>query len=225
MLLTESPVYFEHWADSRQSRGASLSIKIAMRRRSFRGFPGLCWIVLLWFVLFSFGCTTSAVNYRSDRSLNISRTWAFEGKMAIRSEQGNAHFQIHWQQQADDYDIHLLGPFGQSVAHIHGQGDALILDVPRQSKRVNRPDIEAVKESLGWDLPVKEMSFWVTGLPAPDLAREIAYDKQGLAARLEQSGWRVEYQQFKQQIPVRTTFTKDSVEILLVIKAWHFDDA
>ena len=84
--------------------------------------------------------------------------------------------------------------------------------------------LSSVEDSLGWKIPVREMSFWVRGLPVPELVYEIAYDDQGLPDWLEQSGWRVEYQKYKQRRPVRAIFFRDSIHILLVVKEWHLDE-
>ncbi|MDK1023207.1 MAG: lipoprotein insertase outer membrane protein LolB [Gammaproteobacteria bacterium] len=180
--------------------------------------------LLFWIILFQAGCTSTPLNSTPGLALSTSMDWALHGKMALRSDRGNANMQIHWQQHSDAYDIHLLGPLGQVAAHVYGRGDALQIDIAGQSREENAGEIDVIEDALGWDIPIKEMSFWVRGLPVPGLVHEIAYDNQGLSEWLVQSGWRVEYQKYKRRKPVRTTFSRDSVKILLVVKEWRLND-
>lgn len=187
--------------------------------------------MLFCIVLLHAGCTSTPLKPAPDPGLDTGRDWTMRGKMALKSDQGNASLQIHWQQHSDEFDIHLFGPLGQAAAHVYGSGDALQLDSAGQSREFESGEINLVEDSLnlvedslGWKIPVKEMSFWVRGLPVPELVYEIAYDDQGLPDWLEQSGWRVEYQKYKQRKPVRTIFFRDSIQILLVVKEWHVDE-
>lgn len=177
--------------------------------------------LLFWIILLQAGCTSTALNSTPGLALKTSVDWALRGKMAFRSDRGNASLQIHWQQHSDTYDIRLLGPLGQTVAHVYGRGDALQIDTADQSREVTTGEIDVIEETLGWQIPIKEMSFWVRGLPVPGLTHEIAYDNQGLPEWLIQSGWRVDYKKYKRRKPVRTTFSRDSVKILLVVKEWR----
>jgi len=195
-----------------------------MTRRSIQSATGRNIALLLCIILFQAGCTTTPLIPTPDLGPGTAMDWALQGKMALRSDQGSANLKINWQQQGDRFDIHLIGPLGQAVAHVYGNSDALQVDTADQSKQLKTGEFEALRGSLGWEIPVKEMSFWVRGHPVPELVHEIAYDQQGLPEWLLQSGWRVEYQKFRQQQPVRTIFTRDSVRILLVVKEWRLNE-
>jgi outer membrane lipoprotein LolB len=195
-----------------------------MIRRSDQS-PPLPNVVLLFCItLYLAGCTTTPSTPITGSGPGAAMDWTLRGKMALRSDQGHANMQIHWQQRGDEFDIHISGPLGQSAAHVFGSSESLQIDAAGQSRKYKANEIELVKDSLGWEIPVKEMSFWVRGLPVPDLYHEISYDNRGLPYLLLQSGWQVEYKKFKRQAPVRTIFTRGPTRILLVIKEWRLND-
>jgi outer membrane lipoprotein LolB len=181
--------------------------------------------LLFCIILLQASCTSTRLKSTPDAILDTAKSWTFRGKMALRGDQGKANLQIHWQQRSDEFDIHLMGPLGQAAAHLYGSGDALQIDIADQSRAAGTDELALVEESLGWEIPVKEMSFWVRGIAVPGLVHEIAYDDQGLPDWLEQSGWRVEYKKHKQQRPFRTIFSRESVQILLVVKEWQVNES
>jgi outer membrane lipoprotein LolB len=176
-------------------------------------------------LLLQAGCATTTVIPAPKPGVGAALDWTLRGKMSLNSDQGRAKLQIHWQQQGDEFDIHLLGPLGQAAAHVYGSGDSIQVDMAGQSREYGAGEIAVIEDSVGWEVPVSEMSYWVRGLPVPELVHQISYDDQGLPEWLLQSGWRVDYQKYKQQAPVRTVFSRDSVRILLVVKEWRLNDS
>ncbi len=181
--------------------------------------------LLFCIILFQAGCATAPSTPTPGPGPETAVDWSLRGKLALRSDQGNANLQIRWQQRGDKFDIHLAGPFGQAAAHVFGSAENLQVDMAGQSRQYKTGEIDPLKESLGWEIPVKEMSFWVMGLPVPERANEISYNNRGLPEWLLQSGWRVEYQKYRLQAPVRMIFTRGPIHLLLVVKEWRLNDS
>jgi outer membrane lipoprotein LolB len=165
---------------------------------------------------------------RFDKKPASAADWSFRGKIAIRMVRNgvsdNTNLQILWRQKNQQSDVHLLGPFGQSVAHFFATDESIQYEIPAGSGLATAGNITEVERSLGWKLPLKEMKFWVRGLPVPELPHRIDFDDQGLPESLEQSSWKIDYRRFDNGSPTKTIFSRDSVRISLVIKEWRMND-
>ena len=93
---------------------------------------------------------------------------------------------------------------------------------------------------LGWRLSLEGLPDWVRGRPFPDLTARVERDAQGRVAWIEQQGWRIEYQQYRDalpadavqnfsaapaSLPLRIQLQRDDLQIRLLIEQWSVRDA
>ena len=146
--------------------------------------------------------------------------WSFKGKMAVKSDQGNANLRVAWTQNNEEFDLILSGLLGQVIARVKGEEGDVAVTTAEHGKMVSEDAESLFSEIWGWQLPVSQIPYWVRGLPAPDLPLQADYDSHGLLEELQQLGWQVRYLRYEGQLPVRLELIRSEVKLLLVVKEW-----
>jgi outer membrane lipoprotein LolB len=144
------------------------------------------------------------------------------GRIAVRYRDDAGSGNISWRHGASSDEMLLSTPMGQGVARLARDGDQITLTT-QDGREHKAADAEELTEKvLGFRLPVVGMADWVRGRPAkaPAPTRQSA-DSQGRLAELEQSGWRIEYQEYKDKLPARMRLTYPGVELRLAISEWR----
>lgn len=173
-----------------------------------------------------FGCAVSPTTDSplQQKSLASLTDWTLEGKLGFRSPQKNGSAWINWQQQGDDYNLRLSGPFGAKATQIEGNNHYAVL---RQAgeRELNAPDARALTERLfGWPLPVQQMIYWVKGSPGPRDAEILYAEDSKQISTLTQNGWKLEYSDYQTwqhwTLPGKIRGTNGDLGFTLVIKSW-----
>ena len=133
---------------------------------------------------------------------------------------------LRWLHAQGRDEIWLSGPLGQTLAHISGDGDGVVLTAADQ-RQYRAASIERItREALGWELPVAHLKYWVRGDIAPGNAPAavVRADDQRIV-ELEQDGWRVALAFFQRPeydgLPRRLDVEGGSHQIRLVIDTWR----
>lgn len=152
-------------------------------------------------------------------------TWRLQGRLGVRVPGESGTLSIDWQQDALDYVIYLDGPLGQSLAKVDGKSDIVSLEASGEVYTGSSPE-QLLYNVIGWDLPVSHLRYWVLGLPDPVLPYDVLLDDAGNPQTLEQNGWTIEYQQFRQQnnlpMPRRVKARRGSIQLTLAARTWFF---
>ncbi len=153
------------------------------------------------------------------------KTWEITGRIALRIENEGWHANLRWQQSGETFLISIYDPLGRTVARLSGTPGEATLHT-RSGEVFQAADAERMMfEQLGWSLPVRGMSHWVLGLPAPGSeAKSLDINAKGKLSRLSQSGWDIQYTQYASfksaNMPERLRLEHDPVRIKLVIDEW-----
>lgn len=153
--------------------------------------------------------------------------WEFSGRAAIRSLQESGTVSLDWQQEGDDYVLHISGAFGVGNTRIVGKPRIVMVTANGQTM-VGRSPEQMILELTGLEIPVKPMRYWVLGAPSPESDFQAMYQPSGELAILEQDGWKVEYPQARCQegdylLPTRIKLSRDNLSITLIISDWVID--
>lgn len=141
------------------------------------------------------------------------QSWSLVGKLGVSAGLERGNFTIDWQQERNAYRINLLGPMGVGVARIEGDDDQVTLNLPGESPVTASNANDLLLATLGLDIPVKPMRYWVRGKPAPGAWRKTP-------SGIRQQGWNIEYLEFEEDLPVRIRLTRPEVRLVMVVKAW-----
>jgi len=152
------------------------------------------------------------------------QSWELQGKLGVRAPQESGSGTLFWLQRNDYYDIRLSGPMGRGATRIQGDDKQTTLEVAGRAP-VSAESAEALLEQqIGWRLPVEHLLWWVRGLPAPDAPSRLQLDTHSRLARLNQSGWTVEYSRYQQvgevQLPQRLQISGHDLLLTLVVTDW-----
>lgn len=167
---------------------------------------------------------------QQQKALARLSSWQAEGKIAInmRGERQSASFD--WQQQRNNYVIHLFGPFGQGATWLKRTSRSVTLENAETGTRRANTAEELMEQTLGWQVPVSNLQHWIRGLAAPTpKPSRLINDETGLIATLEQEGWLVDYVRYENHegwaLPGKLTAKRDGIEVTIVVKRWQLASA
>lgn len=141
------------------------------------------------------------------------------GRIAVAYRNEASSGQVAWRHGPGGDELLLRSSLGQGVARLVRQGDEYLLAVA-QGREYRAADVEALTEQvLGFRLPLAGLAAWLRARPAsgPYLARR---DEAGRLRELEQSGWRIEYLEYRDERPARLRLTYPELELRLAIAQW-----
>ena len=142
------------------------------------------------------------------------------GRFAARYRDEAASGILAWRHRAAADEVLLSSPFGQGLARISREGDAVTL-IAGDNKRYAAADAETLTEQvLGFRLPLRGLADWVRGRPAADAPSAAQYTPDGRVLSLEQHGWRIEYTSYEEGRPTRLKLNYPGLELRLAIGEW-----
>lgn len=150
-------------------------------------------------------------------------SWAFSGKIALKTARGADTASLEWRQSRDDLEFTLSGPVGIKEATLIREQDQLSLLRNGERTRLEPGDDPLYRE-FGWSLPLDYLPWWLRGLPYPDLPAQRSEVSEGHLALLEQAGWRLEYPDYQwvdgRLLPRVIRFSRDDVSGKILLKRW-----
>ncbi len=153
-------------------------------------------------------------------------SWDISGALAARNKQKSWTASINWLQTgADHYQIRLIGPLGGGTVIIE-KHDGIVM-YRDGSKKVTASNADKLLlEQTGVRLPVKNLYYWVRGIPAPGTSSKERHAKGEPLTQFNQSGYTITYAQYMEvngmMLPSKIRLEGNGVLIKLVIKRWKF---
>jgi outer membrane lipoprotein LolB len=129
------------------------------------------------------------------------------GRIAARYGAESFTGNVTWRHARGGDEMLISTPFGQGVARIVREGQAVLLTTA-DGKEHRANDAEDLTERvLGFRVPIVGLADWVQGRPSPEL---------------ESRGWKVEYQERdEQRRPTRMRLTYQGIELRLAVTQWR----
>ena len=141
-------------------------------------------------------------------------------RFAARYRDEAASGTLDWRHRAARDDVLLSSPFGQGLARITREGEAVTLEAG-DNKRYSAADAETLTEQvLGFRLPLRGLADWVRARPATDAPAQAEYAQDGRLLWLEQHGWRIEYTSYEGARPKVLKLNYPGLELRLSISEW-----
>jgi len=142
------------------------------------------------------------------------------GRFAARYRDEAASGTLAWRHGGARDDVLLSSPFGQGLARISRDGEAVTL-VAKDNQRYTAADAETLTEQvLGFRLPLRGLADWVRARPAADAPAQAEYALDGRLLSLEQHGWRIEYTSYEGARPKVLKLNYPGLELRLAISEW-----
>jgi outer membrane lipoprotein LolB len=160
---------------------------------------------------------------RKERLQEIAE-FRMEGRLALNTGRKGYSGTVSWEQNDDLVDFRFRGPFGFGGFRIHGDNERLrIKTTGGDELQLTDPERD-MNERFGWSLPVHSMRYWILGVSDPRTVATEAVDDEGLLDVLEQSGWTVRYDGYREAsglvLPRKLEMTSGEVRIKVVADRW-----
>lgn len=162
-------------------------------------------------------------NQRVAQLLVLTR-WSASGKLAIRTKAQSQSAGFNWQQ--DDHSTHILltGPLGLGATSIDSDRHTLKISRDGDTETFDMSSGLADEATIGWNLPLQELPFWIRGLPYPEAPIEGQIIQQSLLQQLQQQGWTITYENYasfdRLTLPTRITIERNDTRARLIIRNW-----
>lgn len=144
------------------------------------------------------------------------------GRIAVRFRDEATTGNIAWRHARSGDELLITTPLGQGVARIVRTGDSVVLTTP-DGQEHRAADAELLTERvLGFRLPLDGLADWVQARPGGTGKFEARRDASGRLAELKQSGWTIEYLEWREDalVPLRLTLVYPGIELRLAIAEW-----
>jgi outer membrane lipoprotein LolB len=156
--------------------------------------------------------------------LSALSRWSASGKLAIRTEAQSQSASMDWQQDGHSTHILLTGPLGLGATSIDSDRNTLQVSRDGNTKTFDISSAAASEATIGWDLPLQELPFWIRGLPSPTTPIEGQVFQQNLLQQLKQQGWTITYENYALfdhfTLPTRVTIERNDTRARLIIRNW-----
>lgn len=157
--------------------------------------------------------------------------WSLSGRIAVSNGKQGGSGRIDWQQTGDRYAVSLSAPVTRQSWRLSGDEHGGRLEGIEGGPR-EAADVEALlRETTGWNIPVRALADWVRGVGA-DASRfgeaQIVYGEGNRPVRLNQAGWTIDFPQWQPEavdaagpvLPARLTATQGEAKVRLIVDEW-----
>ena len=151
-------------------------------------------------------------------------SWELSGALAARNKQRGWTAMLNWIQQGpNQYQIRLIGPLGGGSVIIEKHGT--VITYRDGAKRITSNNADALlQRKTGVRLPVKNLYYWIRGLPAPGPIQSVHRDAHHYLTAFDQAGYTIRYTAYTMasgmNLPSKIHLQGHGILIKLVIKHW-----
>ena len=142
------------------------------------------------------------------------------GRLAVRYGSEAFSGNLAWRHAGGSDEILITSSLGAGVARLVRDGDGTVLTTAEPREYRGRDPEALTQEVLGFRLPVAGLADWVRGKASTGEAKA-QYGDDGRLRALEQSGWRIEYLEYENDLPSRLRLTYPGIELRLAISQWR----
>ncbi|MEL0637840.1 MULTISPECIES: lipoprotein insertase outer membrane protein LolB [Marinomonas] len=158
-------------------------------------------------------------------SVNAIQKWAAQGRVGIRTEQDAVSGNFSWSHTPNTFDLRIYGPFGQGSTELSKNKEGRVV-LAYEGKKIEGSDAEQLlKQRLGWRFPVRQVAYWIRGLPYPNTPYKITKQfKSDLPSQITQDGWSISYERFSDirglSLPQKMQISHPPYRVNLIITQW-----
>jgi len=171
--------------------------------------------------------TNTAQSAREAKLAPITR-WTLTAHIGVSDGKDGGSGELVWKQNGDNYDFTVHAPVTGKTWKLSGDASRATLEGVDSQPDTGRSPDRLLKDRLGWDVPLAQLSSWVRGLRARGSAPNTVYDAQNLPAVIEQDGWKVEYRDWftdrNPPLPKKVFATRGNSRVRVSIEDWSINE-
>lgn len=153
--------------------------------------------------------------------------WSVRGRLGLSDGERGGSLSMTWTADGADHLVLLRTVAGGRQWRLEMSPGGSTL-TGSDIGRLQGPDPDSlVERAVGWPIPVRWMSEWLRGLPAPPGA-PTRYAEDGVLEALEWSGWRLDFARWNQLdgdgvlLPARVTAENPPYRLRAALSGWRF---
>lgn len=170
---------------------------------------------------------TLAAQLAREATLAQRLHWTIAAHIAVSNGRDGGSGELEWHQEGTRYTFTVHAPVTGRTWKLSGDAQHAMLEGIDPQPATDSDAERLLRERLGWDVPLADLSAWVRGLRAPRAQADVQYDAQNLPAILMQSGWKVEYRDWFNErnppLPRKVFASHGSARVRVAIESWSFD--
>lgn len=160
-----------------------------------------------------------------ERALAGVDRWTLQGRLGVSNGNDGGSGSFQWSQDGDRYEFVLRVPVTGKSFRLSGDAGGALVEGLDGGPRRGRDAESLMRQTLGWDVPLRELRAWVLGLRADAGPAELAFGADGLPSLLQQDGWSVDYRAWdtthQPPLPTKLYAAKPPYKVKLVIESWQ----
>lgn len=158
-------------------------------------------------------------------SVTSIQSWTAKGRVGIRTEQDAVSGNFNWEHNPNTFDLRMYGPFGQGSTELSKDKTGKIVLTYDDQKAEGYDAAALLKARLGWEFPVRQVSYWIRGLAYPNSPRTITRQvKSNLPSKIVQDGWTITYERYSDvrglSLPQKMQVSRPPYRVSLIINQW-----
>lgn len=173
-----------------------------------------------------------AAQIERETLLRQTRQWGLSGRLAVATGKQGGSGRLEWLQEGGRFEVSVSAPVTRQSWRLQGDAGQARLEGLEGGPRVGADASALLREATGWDIPVVALADWVRGVRATGLDRaQLHYGADGRLARMEQGGWRIDYQwpdvsddvsstPAGPALPKRLEAVRGEAKVRLIIDSW-----
>ena len=150
--------------------------------------------------------------------------WGLTGRLAVRDARQGGTGALRWHHDSERDVLEFRAGLGAGAWRLSVPAEGLVELETGGGERFTGSNVEQVlRQHLGWTLPVAKFRFWVRGVAGPGSIESSRYDRRGRLQRLQQDGWRVEFDDYSGTLALPGDITAESGEysVRLLVQGWR----
>ncbi|MGK7295713.1 MAG: outer membrane lipoprotein LolB [Candidatus Wenzhouxiangella sp. M2_3B_020] len=154
--------------------------------------------------------------------------WSVRGRLGLSDGERGGTLSMNWRADGERHEIALRTVAGGKQWRLEmTPGHAVLTGSDIGTLVGPDPDV-LVERAVGWPIPVRWMSQWLRGLPAPAGA-SASFAEDGTLARLRWREWSLEYQRWRRLdddgvlLPARVEAVDPPYRVRAALTDWRFE--
>lgn len=154
------------------------------------------------------------------------KVWRLSGRVAVSQDDSAWNLNLEWQQDGDEYEIILNGPFGAGKVKLIGNAYGVLLRDSDEKVFYADNAQTLLLEHTGVNMPVDGLRYWIIGLTSPQQQKTPVLDAEGRLDYLEDANWQVRFKRYTDvsgmQLPSKVFILEphSDIDVRLVVDNW-----
>ena len=161
------------------------------------------------------------------QALYALKTWSMEGRIGAQTREDAWQANLHWEHDPAQDRLRISGPFSQGTVSIVLQKDLILINEGQGVAQLSRDPETALRERLGFNVPLASLRHWILGLPDPGQQYLPMPMGDGSISGFRQLGWTVSLDQFisvgAHSVPRKLRAQGSGVKLKIIADHWEIE--